>query len=445
MLLPFLPYLSTALALSIGLRPRDDKPIRGVNLGGWFVLEPWITPSLFDMTKDEKLPGPHNKPAILDEWTFCQHHGKEKCKELLSQHWNAFITLDDFLYIKAAGLTHVRLPIGHWSVDIAEGEPYVDGQLEYVDRALGWARQVGLKVYLDLHGGPGSQNGFDNSGHNIAAQWFDDNNRQRTLATIRRLGAKYIGSDSQFQDVVTGFFVLNENGPARQTLMAWNKDAYEVLNQLSNGKIEVVLDVSELDPAGWANELWVSGQSIAIDYHFYDGFGTPKEVQVDVTDTQFVRKGCGIWDSLKSYQLDHRRRLYVGEWSSKITDCATHLLGYRAGNNVDETFCAQHGKEPWYFDDVTAKHELCVALTGKTSDLPEYLRQRISRYVKAQLDSLNKLDGWFFWTWKTETGLPEWDLRELIQNGLFPAGPDFSSGISFLIQYLIFPYLLTQF
>jgi glucan 1,3-beta-glucosidase len=34
----------------------DDK-IRGVNLGGWFVLEPWITPSIFEATPDECVDG----------------------------------------------------------------------------------------------------------------------------------------------------------------------------------------------------------------------------------------------------------------------------------------------------------------------------------------------------------------------------------------------------
>ena len=29
---------------------------------------------------------------------------------------------------------------------------------------MGWCQELGLKVVLDLHGAPGSQNGFDNSG-----------------------------------------------------------------------------------------------------------------------------------------------------------------------------------------------------------------------------------------------------------------------------------------
>ena len=34
----------------------SDK-IRGVNLGGWFVLEPWITPSLFEACSDDVVDG----------------------------------------------------------------------------------------------------------------------------------------------------------------------------------------------------------------------------------------------------------------------------------------------------------------------------------------------------------------------------------------------------
>jgi glucan 1,3-beta-glucosidase len=34
-----------------------DETIRGVNLGGWFVLEPWITPSIFEATSDDVVDG----------------------------------------------------------------------------------------------------------------------------------------------------------------------------------------------------------------------------------------------------------------------------------------------------------------------------------------------------------------------------------------------------
>lgn len=34
-----------------------SEKIRGVNLGGWFVLEPWITPSIFEACPDNVVDG----------------------------------------------------------------------------------------------------------------------------------------------------------------------------------------------------------------------------------------------------------------------------------------------------------------------------------------------------------------------------------------------------
>lgn len=42
----------------VGLkRSTLGETIRGVNLGGWFVLEPWITPSIFEATSDDVVDG----------------------------------------------------------------------------------------------------------------------------------------------------------------------------------------------------------------------------------------------------------------------------------------------------------------------------------------------------------------------------------------------------
>ena len=57
-------------------------------------------------------------------------------------------------------LNHVRIPIGYWAFEVGSGEPYITGQLPYLESAVQWAGNYGLKVIIDLHGAPGSQNGF---------------------------------------------------------------------------------------------------------------------------------------------------------------------------------------------------------------------------------------------------------------------------------------------
>lgn len=49
------------------------------------------------------------------------------------------------------------LPIGYWAFDVSGGEPYHQGQYPYLLKAVQWAKNHGVKVWIDLHGAPGSQ------------------------------------------------------------------------------------------------------------------------------------------------------------------------------------------------------------------------------------------------------------------------------------------------
>lgn len=60
----------------------------------------------------------------------------------------------------SGSLNHIRLPIGYWAFDVGPDEPFITGQLPYMQKAVTWADEHGLKVIIDLHGAPGSQNGY---------------------------------------------------------------------------------------------------------------------------------------------------------------------------------------------------------------------------------------------------------------------------------------------
>lgn len=60
----FSPSILSAPAATMSPQRRDklgfgfgSEKIRGVNLGGWFVLEPWITPSIFEATPENVVDG----------------------------------------------------------------------------------------------------------------------------------------------------------------------------------------------------------------------------------------------------------------------------------------------------------------------------------------------------------------------------------------------------
>ncbi|KAK7690700.1 hypothetical protein QCA50_005799 [Cerrena zonata] len=168
--------------------------IRGVNLGGWFVLEPWITPSLFQNTNDT---------SIVDEFTLGQKLDNDTALDILQNHWETWITEDDFKAIKAAGLNHVRIPLGYWSVPMTSADtnfttsvaPFTPGAWPYFVQALNWAKQNGLHTIVDLHGAPGSQNGFDNSGQLTSNPTWgtDQTSVSRTLDIVRVITKKVGG------------------------------------------------------------------------------------------------------------------------------------------------------------------------------------------------------------------------------------------------------------
>src|SRR4051794_9924661 len=80
-------------------------PIRGVNLGGWLILEKWMVPSMFQGLPD----------TVVDEWTFCKYLGKTEATSRLTKHWGSYITEKDIVALKNAGINHVRIPFGYWA------------------------------------------------------------------------------------------------------------------------------------------------------------------------------------------------------------------------------------------------------------------------------------------------------------------------------------------
>lgn len=96
---------------------------------------------------------------IVDEYTYGQYRNKTLAQDELKQHWETFITEKDFKDISAAGLNHVRIPIGHWMFEVGPEDPYFQGQLPYLMKAVEWAKKYNLHIIVALYGAPASQNG----------------------------------------------------------------------------------------------------------------------------------------------------------------------------------------------------------------------------------------------------------------------------------------------
>lgn len=144
-----------------------NEQVRGVNLGGWLVLEPWITPSLF-----YQFLGNNENDTAMDMYSFCRVMGPAAGNWQLQQHWNSWVTEEIIAQLSAHKINSLRLPVGDWMY-----KPYApytgctEGALDKVDWLLDMADKYGMTVLLDLHGIKDSQNGFDNSGMSQDLYW----------------------------------------------------------------------------------------------------------------------------------------------------------------------------------------------------------------------------------------------------------------------------------
>ena len=139
------------------------------------------------------------------EYTLCQTLGKTEAKNRLESHWASWIQESDFSEMAGYGINFVRIPLGYWSVSPLSGDPYVQGAYDYLSKSLDWANAHGIKVMIDLHGAPGSQNGFDNSGRKGAIDWTQGNTVAQTITALNK-----IRDDHASHPAVAAIELINE-------------------------------------------------------------------------------------------------------------------------------------------------------------------------------------------------------------------------------------------
>ncbi|KAG9298614.1 hypothetical protein G9A89_012682 [Geosiphon pyriformis] len=347
------------------------EKIRGVNLGGWLVLEPWITPSLFDQFLNTTTPA-------VDEWTFTEVLGREEAQRQLKKHWNTWVTKKDIQQLASYGINHVRIPIGYWAFDIQPGEPFVDGAFQYLLKAIIWAQTYKLKVIVDLHGAPGSQNGFDNSGRRGQVLWQtgSPDNVPRTIRVLQTMTKRLL----PYQDTVTAINILNEplnwGGNQIEVTRKFYLDTYKAIRAIGSQALIVIHDTF-------------------LAFSEWQGFMQKPEYE----GQEIANSNNNLWT-------------VIGEWSLASNDCTKWLNGFKAGARYDGT--------------LNENPPICPTCTCKGDDdyqtySPDY-KKFLRNFVEAQMDSFEAGVGWLFWNFKAEKA-PQWNYMLGVEQGWIPENP----------------------
>ena len=358
--------------------------LRGVNLGGWLVLEKWITPSLFAGLK------------ATDETSYCVELGTAEATKRLRHHWETFITRDDFAWLQRAGINAVRLPVGHWLFGPdypyhrsygGTRYPFVEGGVAIVDRVFQWAEEFSLRVLLDLHAAPGCQNGFDNGGIIGVCEWHTrEEYIQHALDVLERLAGRYASSPA-----LHGIETLNEPrwDIPTELLKRYHSEAYRrIRRSCPAGQVTVVFHDGFRSFREYAGLLQgPEFQNVAFDIHRYQCF-VREDLDLDIFG--HIRKSAvDLRDEVDELIRESGCQVYCGEWSLGLDLKVVSLWAEGPYNHALENMDA---------------FQMAAALRG---------------YASAQLLAVEQGDGWFFWTYRTET-TPEWSYRDCVELGVIP-------------------------
>lgn len=372
--------------------------LRGVNLGGWLVLEKWMTEDLFS----------GDFSSAKDQYTF---DSIPNSLSALENHWSTFFTESDISKLAAAGFNALRIPIGYWAYDNND-TPYHKGADAFLEEAIGWARNNNMKVLVDCHGSPGSQNGFDNSGQAGDAHWQESNNLDKSIDVLKTMAQKY--GQKKYADVVIGLQLVNEpiswGNNNFDVTKEWTEKAYSAVKaEIENPDLLVVMHDAFQGGVAWesvasrvSSSNSASGSSpganaFAIDEHLYQLFTDDFN---DMNQDEHVAAACAWGGSLAASTAF--QKTMVGEFSA-----ATNICLMKDGSTIAGTSCSEDG---------------CECQTGDWTKWSQGMKDQMRRFVEAQLEvfEANSM-GYFAWSAKGPGG---WGVMNLLDNGVWPQNGD---------------------
>ena len=366
----------------------DVHRLRGVNLGGWLVLEKWMTPSLFAGL------------AATDETTWCAELGACAHRRGSSAHWDSFITRDDFAWLAGVGINAVRIPVGHWIF----GPPYPYhakyGPNDRIpsSRAASrcstgrsdWATEFGLEVILDLHAAPGCQNGFDNGG--MLGRLRVAHPRAEYLAhsvdVLGRLADRY-GAFPPARDPGAERAPLGRaHGPAQGLLPA--RLPAPSARHCAPERVAVVFHDGFRSAPGVRRAVPAAGlpRTWSIDMHRYQCFD---RADIDMDIHGHLHKAGVLW---RTRPVEIQREL--------------GLAGHRGGV---EPGAGPQGRVPL--------GGRALQPCARSHWITSRSRWRCGPMALPSCWPSSTIAGWFFWSYRTET-TPAWCFRECVERGWLP-------------------------
>ncbi|WP_246169582.1 glycoside hydrolase family 5 protein [Actinotalea subterranea] len=322
----------------------DGEPLllRGVGLGNWLLPEGYM------WGFGHAAASPTQIEALVVDLV-----GEQEAAAFWRRFREVFVTQADVAQIARDGFDHVRLPI-NWRVLMTGDGGWREDGFALVERLVGWCRDAGLRVLLDLHGAPGGQTGTnidDSDGR--PALFMDPRNADLTVALWVELARRYAS-----EPAVLGYDLLNEPLPNE-----WQHTYPEQLVALYR---RITAAIRDVDPdhlimyegthwaTGWEIFTQVWDENSALQFHKYWSAADRPSIQgyVEVGRRLGLPVYMGEGGENTPEWLAAAHQLYEDHgigwnfWPWKKIDTQTSPMSVRAPEGWDRVLAYADGRGP---------------------------------------------------------------------------------------------------
>ena len=185
--------------------------LKGLNLGGWLVMEKWMCP-----LDSGSLPDTYSVITNLD-----RRFGVATEQSLIRTYQTNWITLDDLNHIANAGLNCVRVPVwwgNFYSITNIGSSGWRADAFAVLDWLVTNCADRGIYVVIDMHGVVGGQSGSDDTGWaNQNHYWNRPGDQTATLFMWTQIATHYKANPA-----VAGYDLINEPDGTGSTNDVWS-------------------------------------------------------------------------------------------------------------------------------------------------------------------------------------------------------------------------------
>ncbi len=271
--------------------------LKGMNLGGFMVMEPWMCPA-----DAGGLPDTYSIIQELDN-----RFGVAEEQTLIRDYQQAWITTQDFVNMKNAGFNVIRVPVwwgNFYPIANVSNSSWRSDAFTELDWVVSQAAAQGIYTIVDMHGVVGGESTSDDTGEqNVNAYWTNSNDQGNTAYMMWQIANHYNGNSN-----VVGYDLINEpmNAPSDSAVISAYASLYTTVRSADPSHIVII--EGTFDQWDWAmlpnpsSEGW---SNVVYEMHEYQWNTTQAAVNAGAVNE------VNEFNNFASYNVPD----YIGEWN----------------------------------------------------------------------------------------------------------------------------------